>query len=41
MKDYDLTREIVRRMARDPGVNMWNQFPWCMKKLGPPPKPQN
>lgn len=39
MKDYELTREIVRRMARDPGVNMWNQFPWCMKKLGPPPKP--
>ena len=39
MKDYEITREIVRRMARDPGVNMWNQFPGCLKKLGPPPKP--
>jgi hypothetical protein len=38
MKDYELTREIVRRMARDPEVNLYNQFPWCLKKLGPPPK---
>lgn len=39
MKDYELTRNIVRHMARDPKVNLYNQFPWCLKKLGPPPKP--
>lgn len=40
MKDYELTREIVRRMARDPQVNLRKQFPDCInRKIGLPPRP--
>jgi hypothetical protein len=42
MRDTELTRAIVRRMARDPEVNMYNQFPDCIsRKIGPPPNAQN
>lgn len=38
MKDYELTRDIVRHMAQDPAVDMWGQFPGCMRKIGAPSK---
>lgn len=36
MRDYALTRDIVRHMAEDPKVNLWGQFPGCMAKIGAP-----
>lgn len=37
MSDYDMTREVVRRMIDDPKVQ-WNmEFPDCVKRLGYPP----
>jgi hypothetical protein len=38
MRDYELTREIVRRMTQDERVDITRQFPWCVKKLGHPPR---
>lgn len=36
--DYDLTRDIVRHMARDKSVNLRGQFPDCINnKIGLPP----
>lgn len=38
LKDYELQRETVRRMINDKEVNIYNQFPDCIKiKIGPPP----
>ena len=39
LKNYDLQREIVRHMVRDPKVNFAQQFPDCTKrKIGHPPR---
>jgi len=38
LKDYELQRNIVRRMIPDPDVNWYQQFPDCVKlKVGLPP----
>ena len=37
LKDYELQRNIVRKMINDPGVKLKGQFPGCVKKLGLPP----
>lgn len=38
MKDYELTREIVRRMIGDKDVNWAQEFPDCVPKIGKPPR---
>jgi len=38
LKRYDLQKEIVRHMVLDESVRWDQQFPWCVKKLGPAPK---
>jgi hypothetical protein len=39
MKDYELSREIVRKMVDDPKVKWENEFPSCItKKVGLPPR---
>jgi hypothetical protein len=39
LEDYELQREIVRRMIGDKTVNWLQQFPDCVKnKIGHPPK---
>ena len=37
LKDYELQRNIVRKMINDPKVKLKGQFPGCIKKLGLPP----
>lgn len=39
VKDYELQREIVRRMINDPDVNFYNEFPDVTRnKIGLPPR---
>jgi hypothetical protein len=38
MSDYELMKEIVRRMIGDPQVNWRWEFPDCVRKFGEPPK---
>lgn len=39
MKNYEMSREIVRRMVDDPKVVWENEFPICIaKKVGLPPR---
>lgn len=39
LKDYELQRNVVRSMVKDPGINWYQQFPDCVKlKVGLPPR---
>lgn len=38
LKEYDLQKQIVENMILDPNIRWERQFPWCVKKLGRPPK---
>ncbi|MFN3781544.1 MAG: hypothetical protein ACK4SO_05160 [Candidatus Kapaibacteriota bacterium] len=37
MENYDLQREIIRRMVSDRNIKWDQEFPSCFKKIGPPP----
>jgi len=37
MENYELTKQIVRLMVQDKQVNLSNEFPACLRKIGNPP----
>ncbi len=38
MENYELTREVVRRMIGDKDVDWYQEFPDCVLRLGEPPR---
>ena len=38
MGDYEKQRKVVEKMVNDPGIDWYQQFPDCTRRLGLPPK---